>query len=1126
MTRAEYGTQQTPYCLCCLVAAAIAAQSLVLYGNILTAEIMDTLGDSTTGWSNVGIIMADSLTDELDEAMSSVATVMTDTISSVSDFEEVVDTALGILGQLADTVTDNVSTSLLQVYKKRYASMYQRKEKHVSAVQSALLAYSNATAASSAFPNRSFGVPAQEKDLIGGVPVALAQQAAASSPRFSLEALPQEVQRTLRRVAGPSLAQLGSHARGFDITDLEADITDITALLDDMGINETLTADTFRDIHDKIKIQITHVVYTLEEELVDKLYEFWDIILPGLYQIQTWITTFGDSIQGILDSFTVTIDMVQKIFDQIMAQLSTSGGDNKLGMVWETYDLFDMDDDGFVTVSELLAVAEFYSISQIQGATASTLILKYDDNGDGQLCSGEFWNFVDDDQIDMSVLLRVYATKLSTIAGNIGSAYMRCEVSEQVVDYLKLVCAKNQTKVGWVSNALTNKSLPTAFTADVLVEFASQKFDENVYSNTDVSLTVITEMISLEPEYVMECFRMLQGADFWDQEGWDSYYQPTWVGYLVDWFERAFGSLGITDIDATDYVYDNFTDVVENWATSHEYFENIETSDAPATEARHGVIPSNLMRLSDDEAKSLPKRDRYVRAYAQFVQLIRGNAQALLQVGGSGNLSMQSLSLSELAKQTTKHTLKRHKATSHRSQKRATIMERYSSSGASRLKHRLLGGVAASSSTTDPTLDQAVNAGVPARPETLLFAAYLESNASGTADRLQSMCFEWSQESSSTLDSFANKISVMADGITTVIELMYDYATDAGIATIEDEIVNFTENAATDMIEAIMEYIDDQLEELIEQADDQALDSLSLLDAGMASHIRSVNKAHRSGRQKTKEKVQLSTTWTSLINILDAIQLQMPGIVDDMTDARTEVSSVSSNLISIFTTFADVGPDILSTISTLYKELWIFYWVLWMILTPSTLFYGLWACGWFGGPKSSDEALEYQPPRTFRERCWVCCDSCMSCCRSCHDSHIVFWSVILIVQVIVLILFMVSIILCLLAGVQAFLSAGCTEIYMLTDNTVCTGILTGIQSFLSSFWGTSSIDINDACESTELLTCSLISDNLATSMYTTTIGSMFAALITFQLLIESAMMHERARFTLMYKDEVRQIRGT
>jgi hypothetical protein len=721
---------------------------------------------------------------------------------------------------------------------------------------------------------------------------------------------------------------------------------------------------------------------------------------------------------------------------------------------------------------------------------------------------------VDDDQIDMSVLLRVYADKLSTIAGNIGAAYMRCEVSEQIVNYLKLVGAKNQTKIGWISNTLTNGSLPVSLTADVLVEFAEQKFAENVYTTTDTSLNAIQEMISLEPEYVMECFRMLQGADFWDEEGWDSHNQPTDVGYLVDWFVTAFENLGITDVLITDYIYENFTD-----ATSDE------TPTLLATEARHGTIPSDLMSLGDEEARSLPKRVRYIRAYGQFVQLIRGNAQALLQVGDSGNLSMLSLSLSELARQTTKHTLKRHKVKSHRRQKKAVIMERYSSKGASRLKHRLLGGRAASSSsTTDPTLDQTVNAGVPARPETLLFASYLQSNASGTSDRLQAMCFQWSQESSSTLNSFANKVSVMADGIITVVELMYDYTTEVGIQTIEDQITNFTESAATDMIDAIMEHIDDELETIIERADDQALDSLSLLDAGMASHIRSVNKAHRSARRTSKEKVELSSTWTSLINILDAIQLQLPGVVTDMTDARTEVSSVSSNLISIFATFADVGPDILSTIATLYQDVWIAYWVLWVSLTSSTLFYGLWACGWFGGPRM-DEAVEYQPPRTFRERCCVCCDSCMACCRSCHDSHITFWSVILIVQVIVLILFVMSIVLCLLAGVQAFLGAGCSEIYMLNDNTVCTGILTGIQDFLISFWGTSSIDINDACESTQLLTCRLITDDLATSMVTTTMGSMLAALITFQLLIESAMMHERARFTIMYKDEVRQTIG-
>merc|ERR1740127_406256 len=108
---------------------------------------------------------------------------------------------------------------------------------------------------------------------------------------------------------------------------------------------------------------------------------------------------------------------------------------------------------------------------------------------------------------------------------------------------------------------------------------------------------------------------------------------------------------------------------------------------------------------------------------------------------------------------------------------------------------------------------------------------------------------------------------------------MYDYCTDSGISTIETEIENFTESAANDMIEAIMEYVEDELETVIERADDQALDNLSLLDAGMASHIRSVNKAHRSARRTSKEKVALSTSWTSLVDILDAIQLQAPGLV-------------------------------------------------------------------------------------------------------------------------------------------------------------------------------------------------------------------------------------------------------
>merc|ERR1719450_406611 len=100
-------------------------------------------------------------------------------------------------------------------------------------------------------------------------------------------------------------------------------------------------------------------------------------------------------------------------------------------------------------------------------------------------------------------------------------------------------------------------------------------------------------------------------------------------------------------------------------------------------------------------------------------------------------------------------------------------------------------------------------------------------------------------------------------------------------------------------------------------------------------------------------------------------------------------------------------------------------------MTLSVLYYGFWASGWFGGPKASTVSEDYVPPQTCMERLAVCCTACGNCMTRCHDNNCCFWSVILLMEVLCLVLFIVAIILCILSGVKAFMSAGCAQIYIL-----------------------------------------------------------------------------------------------
>merc|ERR1719327_2120903 len=94
----------------------------------------------------------------------------------------------------------------------------------------------------------------------------------------------------------------------------------------------------------------------------------------------------------------------------------------------------------------------------------------------------------------MTVVLRTYAKRLAEIAGVLSSARQRGEISEAIVDYLQLVVAKNQTKVGWIADRLGNGSLPVELTGDVLVGLCLSMDDPNKFTTADVGANVVGQM--------------------------------------------------------------------------------------------------------------------------------------------------------------------------------------------------------------------------------------------------------------------------------------------------------------------------------------------------------------------------------------------------------------------------------------------------------------------------------------------------------------------------------------------------------------------------------------------------------------------------------------------------------
>merc|ERR1719152_572635 len=118
------------------------------------------------------------------------------------------------------------------------------------------------------------------------------------------------------------------------------------------------------------------------------------------------------------------------------------------------------------------------------------------------------------------------------------------------------------------------------------------------------------------------------------------------------------------------------------------------------------------------------------------------------------------------------------------------------------------------------------------------------------------------------------------------------------------------------------------------------------------------------------------------------------------------------------------------------------------------------------------------------------------------------WSMILIMQIVVLLVFIVSILLTILAGVKVFVTAGCSQVYIINDDKVCTETMKHLGTFLETFHvGEDVTSLDFVCDVQQLKTCQMI-----TSTIYTVVGSFAATIFSFQLILNTAMLHERARW--------------
>jgi len=197
---------------------------------------------------------------------------------------------------------------------------------------------------------------------------------------------------------------------------------------------------------------------------------------------------------------------------------------------------------------------------------------------------------------------------------------------------------------------------------------------------------------------------------------------------------------------------------------------------------------------------------------------------------------------------------------------------------------------AAALTALDPAVAQVVNSGVPAVPATLEFAAFLSSNATATSTMFQAICFDYAQDSSSSMESFANQVNGFIKRLQSFLGTMMKYSTERAITEMETSIKNFVNLAALDLV-AAAEHSMNQTEVLLQ------LSSEAIAPPPDAESIIGV--------------------WQTVVDLLDELQTVLPTVITDLKNARTQVSALSSNMGNIFDVLHAKRPsDLFSCVFT------------------------------------------------------------------------------------------------------------------------------------------------------------------------------------------------------------------
>eukprot|EP00929_Paragymnodinium_shiwhaense_P044435 TRINITY_DN22801_c0_g1_i2.p1 TRINITY_DN22801_c0_g1~~TRINITY_DN22801_c0_g1_i2.p1 ORF type:complete len:965 (+),score=264.31 TRINITY_DN22801_c0_g1_i2:125-3019(+) len=415
---------------------------------------------------------------------------------------------------------------------------------------------------------------------------------------------------------------------------------------------------------------------------------------------------------------------------------------------------------------------------------------------------------------------------------------------------------------------------------------------------------------------------------------------------------------------------------------------------------------------------------------------------------------------------------------------------------------------------------------IKATNETRAMSRWLSEQEVKAASKLSDLVDVFSGQTD--FDNLADDVVESSQKMSSFFESMEVFASKDGIAHVEDIFKRFSRRGVEEVIEVIGEELNES--SAAEDSKPSLLETAVLQLPRESPEVDQLGKDLETAVQSSPAAAVLKTTpapsakasganpnsWRNMAALMRALHKNVPTAVELLEQVRVQARAASKELeVASEQIKESVAPAALG--GKAWKAVGIALFVFWLPPYLGLLYYAFWGGGYFGGPQPIDDA-EYEPPSTFRERMSACWRCCCNWCTSWNDTQTCMISTVVLMQLMILVMFLLANAVGILCALFIILGSLCSALPIVSSASDCSAIINGITTLFPAFYVSNpGEDMSGACGAYSLVTCDVMAPRLKTGALLCIAGSWLAIILTSELIIQFAAMHECVKYRRIAK---------